>query len=49
MPLDYTGSKKSFGKNVAELSQTGRKRDQVLAIAYAVHRDAMRKKKKQKS
>lgn len=44
MPLDKSGSKGAFGKNVAELIKAGHPRKQALAIAY----DIQRKKKKKK-
>ena len=35
MPLKKGASKKTIGKNIAELMRSGRKRSQAIAIAYA--------------
>ena len=42
MPLDKSGSKKAFSKNIATEIKAGKPQKQAVAIAYAVKR---RKKK----
>ncbi len=44
MPLKKSKSKKAFSANVRELLATGRPKDQAVAIAYDVKRDAQKKK-----
>lgn len=38
MPLDKSGTKAAFSKNVSELMHTGRPQRQALAIAYSINR-----------
>ncbi len=38
MPLDYSGTKKAFDKNVATEIKAGKDPKQAVAIAYAVKR-----------
>lgn len=46
MPLKKSKSKKAFSDNVAAEMDAGKKKDQALAIAYSVKRQAGKKKKK---
>lgn len=46
MPLKKSPSKKAFGENVATERRAGKPRDQALAIAYRVKRQAAAKKRR---
>ena len=48
MPLTKSSSKAAFEKNVKAELGAGKKRDQALAIAYQVKREAMRSRKASK-
>lgn len=46
MPLNTGKSKKAFSKNVATEIKAGKPKNQALAIAYSVKRNAINKKGK---
>lgn len=48
MPLTKSTSKKAFQHNVAAEINAGRKQKQAVAIAYAVKREAAKKRAKSK-
>jgi hypothetical protein len=45
MPLIKSKSKKAFGKNVSAEMHAGKPQKQAVAIAYAIKREAERRKK----
>lgn len=49
MPLKKGSSKKTIGRNIAELERSGRKPSQAIAIAYSVAKKSKPAKKKKKS
>jgi hypothetical protein len=49
MPLDKSTSKEAFGKNVGAEIRAGKPKDQAVAIAYSVKREAAKKHKKSHS
>lgn len=46
MPLTKSKSKKAIGKNIAEMEAAGHPRDQAIAAAMNVYRQATGKKRK---
>ena len=46
MPLKKSKTDKARSENIAELIKSGRPKDQAVAIAYDVQREAKKKKKK---
>lgn len=46
MPLDKSGSKKAFSKNVKKEMASGKSQKQSLAVAYAVKERPKKKKSK---
>jgi len=44
MPLNKSTSKKAFGENVGAEIRAGKPKDQAVAIAYSVKREAAKKK-----
>jgi hypothetical protein len=48
MPLIKSTGKKAFEKNLKEELKSGKKKDQALAIAYSVQKEAKKKKAKKK-
>ena len=45
MPLSYGTSKKTMSKNIAKEREAGKPEKQAVAIAYAVKREAEKKRK----
>lgn len=48
MPLKRSATPKAFSENVSREIRAGKPRDQALAIAYSVKREAEKRKRKRK-